>query len=261
MDARGVSSDPCRVNDVLIITGASRGIGAATARLAGRRGYRVCVNYLQDREAAKAVVDSIERAGGTAIAVAADVANEQDVQRLFETCDKTLGTLTGLVNNAGVLEQQMRVDRMDVDRLRRVFATNVFGAFACAREAVRRMSTTNGVGSGGAIVNVSSAASRLGSAGEYVDYAASKGAVDTLTIGLAKEVAEEGIRVNAVRPGFIYTEMHTRGGEPERVDRVKASVPMKRGGTVDEVANAILWLLSKDASFTTGSFIDVAGGR
>ena len=206
------------------------------------------------------MVSSIEAAGGAAIAVAADVAKQADVERLFETCDKSLGTLSGLVNNAAILEQQMRVEAMTGDRLQRVFATNVFGAFACAREAVRRMSTSKG-GRGGTIVNVSSAASRLGSPGEYVDYAASKAAVDTLTVGLAKEVAEEGIRVNAVRPGVIYTEMHASGGEPGRVDRVKAAVPMRRGGTAEEVARAILWLLSNDSSYTTGSFIDVSGGR
>ena len=182
------------------------------------------------------------------------------MSRLFETFDRTFGTLSALVNNAGTLETQTRVEVMTTERLQRVFATNVFGAFGCARQAVRRMSTKQG-GSGGAIVNVSSVASRLGSPGEYVDYAASKAALDTLTIGLAREVAEEGIRVNAVRPGFIYTEMHASGGEPGRVDRVKEFVPMKRGGTPEEVAEAILWLLSDAASFSTGTFIDVAGGR
>ena len=245
---------------VLLITGGSRGIGAATARLAAQRGYSVCVNYRHNRDAAENVVQSVEEMGTRAVAVGADVAVEADVMRLFETCDRALGTVAGLVNNAGILETQMRVDTMDAARLHRIFTTNVIGSFLCAREAVRRMSTRRG-GRGGAIVNVSSGASRLGSPGEYVDYAASKGAIDTLTIGLAREVAEEGIRVNAVRPGFIYTDMHASGGEPNRVDRVKEFVPMRRGGSPDEVARAILWLLSDEASFTTGSFIDVTGGK
>ena len=245
---------------VIVITGASRGIGAATARLAGARGYAVCVNYRTNQAAANAVVADIESAGGEAIAVAADVSAEAQVVDLFKTVDQRLGTLTALVNNAGILEAQMRVDEMDAARLNRIFAANVTACFLCAREAVRRMSSKHG-GSGGAVVNVSSAASRLGSAGEYVDYAASKGAIDTLTIGLAREVAEEGIRVNAVRPGFIYTDIHASGGEPARVDRVKAFVPMKRGGRPEEVAAAILWLLSDEASYATGTFIDLAGGR
>ena len=245
---------------VILITGGSRGIGAAVARLAGQQGYSVCVNYRQNREAAESVVKSISESGARAIAVLADVTVESDVKRLFSTVDDLLGTITSLVNNAGILEKQMRVDSMDATRLHRIFATNVIGPFLCAREAVRRMSTKHG-GNGGAIVNVSSGASRLGSPGEYVDYAASKGAIDTLTIGLAREVAEENIRVNAVRPGFIYTEMHASGGEPNRVDRVKEFVPMKRGGKPEEVANAILWLLSDSASFTTGAFIDVTGGK
>jgi NAD(P)-dependent dehydrogenase (short-subunit alcohol dehydrogenase family) len=248
------------VSRTVLITGGGRGIGAATARLAASRGYAVCVNYLKDAEAANAVVAGIASAGGQAIAVQADVSIEADVVRLFETCDRELGLLNALVNNAGILETQMRVDAMDAARLQRVFATNVTGSFICAREAVRRMSTRHG-GTGGAIVNLSSGAARLGSPGEYVDYAASKGAIDTLTIGLSREVAEEGIRVNAVRAGFIYTDIHASGGEPNRIERVKAMVPMKRGGTADEVANAVLWLLSDEASYTTGAFIDVAGGK
>lgn len=245
---------------VAIVTGGSRGIGAATARLLAARGYAVCVNYVANRAAADTVVAAIRDAGGTAFAVQADVGREADVGRLFGACDAELGRVTALVNNAGTLERQMRVEAMDAARLQRVFTANVVGSFLCAREAVRRMSTARG-GAGGAIVNVSSAASRLGAAGEYVDYAAAKGAIDTFTIGLAQEVAQEGIRVNAVRPGFIYTDIHARGGEPGRVDRVKAFVPMRRGGTANEVARAIAWLLSDDASFTTGAFIDVAGGR
>jgi NAD(P)-dependent dehydrogenase (short-subunit alcohol dehydrogenase family) len=247
-------------DQVLMVTGGSRGIGAATAYLAGQRGFAVCVNYRRDRDAAESVVERIKGTGGSAVAVQADVSVESDVLRLVETCDRLLGRLGGLVNNAGVLERQTRIEGIDAARLQRVFATNVFGAFMCAREAIRRLSTRHG-GAGGAIVNVSSGAARLGSPGEYLDYAASKGALDTLTIGLAQEVAQEGIRVNAVRPGFIYTGMHASGGEPDRVDRVKEFVPMKRGGRVEEVAGAILWLLSAEASFTTGAFIDVTGGK
>ena len=243
-----------------IVTGGSRGIGGATAVMAGGLGFSVAVNYLQDRIAAESVVKTIVDGGGRAVAIQGDVSVEADVLRLFEESDRQLGPLTALVNNAGILETQMRVETMDAGRLQRVFATNVIGSFLCAREAVKRMSTAHG-GRGGAIVNVSSKASQIGSPNEYVDYAASKGALDTLTLGLSKEVAEEGIRVNAVRAGFIYTEIHARGGEPNRVDRVKVFVPMKRGGTADEVARAILWLLSDEASYTTGSFIDVTGGR
>ncbi len=245
---------------VLVITGASRGIGAATALLAAERGYAVCVNYAKRRDAAESVVSQIASNGGKAIAVAADVSVESEVVTMFETVDAELGSLYALVNNAGILETQMRVENMDAARLTRILATNVTGSFLCAREAIRRMSTRRG-GKGGAIVNVSSAASRLGSAGEYVDYAASKGAIDTFTIGLSQEVAAEGIRVNAVRPAFIYTDIHASGGEPGRVDRVKSAIPMKRGGQPEEVAAAILWLLSDEASYVTGSFVDLAGGK
>jgi len=245
---------------IVLVTGGSRGIGAAVARLAALRGYAVCVNYRSRQDAADAVVAAIVAAGGRAIAAQGDIAVEADVVRLFEVCDRSLGPVTALVNNAGVLETQMRVEAMDAARITRVFATNVVGSFLCAREAVRRMSTRHG-GRGGAIVNLSSGAARLGAPGEYVDYAASKGAIDTFTIGLAQEVAQDGIRVNGVRAGYIYTEMHASGGEPNRVDRVKAFVPMRRGGQPDEVAQAVLWLLSDDASFTTGSFVDVTGGR
>jgi NAD(P)-dependent dehydrogenase (short-subunit alcohol dehydrogenase family) len=245
---------------VMLITGASRGIGAATALKAAEQGYAVCINYLHSAELAQQLVRQIEDHGGTAIAVAGDASDESFVTTLFKIVDDEFGTLTALVNNIGVLEQKMRVDQMDMARLNRIFQTNITSHFLCAREAVLRMSTRYG-GQGGAIVNVSSAASRLGSAGEYIDYAASKGAIDTLTIGLSKEVANEGIRVNCVRPGFIYTDIHASGGEPGRVDRIKETLPMQRGGTPEEVANAILWLLSEEASYVTGSFIDVAGGR
>jgi NAD(P)-dependent dehydrogenase (short-subunit alcohol dehydrogenase family) len=248
------------VNDVMVVTGASRGIGAATARLAAARGYAVCVNYLHSEAAANALVAEIEATGRRAIAVAADVAVEADVVAMFRAVDERLGRVTALVNNAGTLERQARVEAIDAARLQRVFATNIMGSFLCAREAIRRMSTRHG-GNGGAIVNMSSAAARIGSAGEYVDYAASKGAIDTFTLGLAREVATEGIRVNAVRPGLIYTDIHASGGEPGRVDRLKHVVPMKRGGHPEEVAAAILWLLSTDASYVTGTTIDVAGGR
>ena len=245
---------------VLLITGASRGIGAATARLAARRGWAVAVNYHRQADAAQAVVDTIRAEGGRAVALAGDVADEAAVLRLFADTEAALGPLSALVNNAGVLAPQMPLAEMDVARWQRMLATNVLGPLLCCREAVRRLSTRRG-GLGGAIVNVSSAAARLGSPGEYVDYAASKGALDTLTLGLAKEVAAEGIRVNGVRPGFIYTDMHADGGEPGRVDRVKAGIPLQRGGQPEEVAAAILWLLSDEASFTTGHMLDVAGGR
>ena len=245
---------------ILLVTGASRCIGAATALLAAERGYAVCVNYLHNRAAAEAVVTRITEAGGHAIAVAADISLEADVLRLYATIDHELGQLTALVNNAGILEQQQRTEAIDAARLQRIFATNVIGSFLCAREAVKRMSRHAG-GNGGGIVNVSSVAARTGSPGEYVDYAASKGAIDSFTRGLAAEVAADGIRVNAVRPGFIHTDMHASGGEPDRIERVKHGVPLQRGGHAEEVAAAILWLLSDEASYTTGTFIDVAGGR
>jgi NAD(P)-dependent dehydrogenase (short-subunit alcohol dehydrogenase family) len=244
----------------MIVTGGGRGIGAATARLASQRGYAVCVNYLRDRASAESLAGELRELGGRALAIAADVGKERDVQRLFDAAQSELGPLTVLVNNAGILERQARLDEMEAARFERVFATNVMGAFLCAREAVRRMSTRHG-GRGGAIVNVSSIAARLGAPDEYIDYAASKGAIDTLTVGLAREVAREGIRVNAVRPGVIRTQIHASGGEPGRVERVKGAVPMQRGGEPEEVARAILWLASQEASYCTGTFVDVSGGR
>jgi len=251
------SSDRPRV---VLVTGGSRGIGAATARLAGQRGYAVCINYVEHRDEAQAIAGDIEGAGGRAIAVRADVSVEEEVVAMFKEVDARLGHLTALVNNAAILDRQARLGAMGSKRLTRVLAVNVLGSFLCAREAIRRMSTVTG-GFGGSIVNVSSVASRLGSPNEYVDYAASKGAIDTFTIGLAREVASEGIRVNAVRPGFVYTDIHALGGEPDRVDRVASTIPMGRGGQPAEVATAILWLLSDEASFTTGAILDVAGGK
>ncbi|MEC9069297.1 MAG: SDR family oxidoreductase, partial [SAR324 cluster bacterium] len=245
---------------VLIVTGGSRGIGAATARIAGRSGYAVCVNFLKNKAAAKQIVDKINADGGHAIAVGADISKEEEVLELFSTVDDSLGKISALVNNAGILESQMRIEDMDEKRLNRVFLTNITGSILCAREAVKRMSIKNG-GNGGTIVNLSSAAARLGSPGEYIDYAASKGAIDTFTRGLAQEVAEDGIRVNAVRPGVIETDIHASGGEPGRVERIKDTIPLKRGGQPEEVAKAIMWLLSSDSSYTTGSLLEVSGGR
>lgn len=244
----------------MLITGGSRGIGAATALGAAARGYRVALSYLGNVAAANEIVQKIQQTGGEAVAIQADVGIEADVLRLFKTVDEKMGTLHVLINNAGMLEKQMRLDEMDVGRWQRVLNANVMGSFLCAREAVLRMSSKLG-GKGGVIVNVSSAASRLGSPNEFIDYAAAKGAVDSMTIGLAKEVATEGIRVNAVRPGLIYTDIHTSAGEPGRVDRAKAGVPMQRGGTAEEVAETILWLASDQSSYVTGTLLDVTGGR
>jgi NAD(P)-dependent dehydrogenase (short-subunit alcohol dehydrogenase family) len=244
----------------LVVTGASRGIGAAVAQLAAARGFRICVNYHRQQEAAEQIVNAIRQQGGAAVAIQANVSDEAAVVRLFESATQELGPISALVNNAGTVERQSRLENFDLARLQRIFAINVFGSFLCAREAVLRMSTKHG-GHGGSIVNVSSGAARFGSPNEYIDYAATKGAIDTFTLGLAKEVAEENIRVNAVRPGFIYTDIHAAGGEPNRIERVKIQVPMQRGGRPEEVANAILWLLSEEASYVTGSILDVTGGR
>ncbi|MER8693572.1 SDR family oxidoreductase [Mesorhizobium opportunistum] len=245
---------------VLLVTGGSRGIGAAICRLGSRAGYRVAVNYATNRNAADALVAEIRAAGGEAFPVKGNVGVESDVVAMFGAVDRAYGRLDAFVNNAGIVDLKARVDEMYVARLERMMRVNVVGAFLCAREAVKRMSTRHG-GSGGAIVNVSSAAATLGSPGEYVDYAASKGAVDTLTIGLAREVALEGIRVNAVRPGIIDTEIHASGGQPDRVERFRDMLPMKRAGTADEVAHAVLYLLSDAASYTTGAILNVSGGR
>jgi len=244
---------------VLLVTGSSRGIGAATALLAAKRGYAVCVNYVNDQQAAFKVRDEILSLGAQCIAVRGDVSNEQQVKEVFATIDSQLGAITHLVNNVGILKQKMPMIDMDGERFQQVLLTNVMSHFYCSREAIKRMALSRG-GAGGAIVNVSSGASRSGSPFEYVDYAASKGAVDTFTVGLSKEVAADGIRVNCVRPGGIYTDIHADGGEAERVERIAKNFPMKRGGTPEEVANAILWLLSDEASFVTGSFTDLCGG-
>jgi NAD(P)-dependent dehydrogenase (short-subunit alcohol dehydrogenase family) len=245
------------MSKVMIVTGGGRGIGAATALLAAQRGYSVAVNYLGNREAAERVVEKI---GKNAIAVAGDVASESDVMRLFKTVDEKLGRVNALVNNAGIVDLRSRVEEMSAARIQRMLAVNVTGSFLCAREAVKRMSTRHG-GNGGAIVNVSSVAARLGGAGDYVDYAASKGAIDTFTVGLAKEVGGEGIRVNAVRPGVIRTEIHAASGDPGRVDRIASSTPLMRPGEAGEIARTILWLASDEASYITGALLDVSGGR
>ena len=245
---------------VVLVTGSSRGIGAATAMRLAADGYDVCINYFKDGEAAAAVVANVKGVGANAIAVKADVAKEKDVIELFRQIDCQLGPLTSLVNNAGILLKQTRIEDMTAERINRIITTNITSYFLCSREAIKRMSCKHG-GGGGVIVNVSSAASRLGSGGEYVDYAASKGAIDTMTRGMAVELADDGIRVNCVRPGFIHTDMHKDGGEPDRIERLKSQLPLRRGGSVDEVAAAIAWLLSDESSYSTGSFIDVSGGR
>jgi NAD(P)-dependent dehydrogenase (short-subunit alcohol dehydrogenase family) len=245
---------------VVLITGASRGIGAATALLAARAGYAVAVNYAANSLAADEVVRQIRQSGGNAITVQADVADEAQVLAMFEKVDAKLGRLTALVNNAGVVDQTSRVDAMSMARFRRMFEINVYGSFVCAREAVRRMSTRHG-GTGGTIVNLSSVAARLGAPGQYVDYAAAKGAIDSFTVGLAKEVATESIRVNAVRPGIIDTDIHASGGLPNRAREMAPQVPMQRPGSAEEVARSILWLMSPESSYTTGTVLDVTGGR
>jgi len=245
---------------ILLVTGGARGIGAAIVRLAAKAGYAVAINYLHAANEAHALAQSIQQQGGLALAIQADVSNEGDVVKMFKEVDQHLGAITALVNNAGIVYQKARVSEMHLDRLQKMFATNVFGSFLCSREAVLRMSTQSG-GHGGVIVNISSIASRLGSPGQYVDYAASKAAIDTLTTGLAKEVAGEGIRVNAISPGIIDTEIHASGGEPDRVKEVGPMIPIGRAGTAEEVANAVLWVLSDQASYVTGACIDVSGGR
>jgi len=244
----------------MVITGASRGIGAAVAVLAAKHGFAVVINYHKNEIAAEIVVKEITDIGGKAVAVQADISKEEDILRLFSETDRLFGNLHSLINNAGILEQQMRLEEMDISRLNRIFATNITGQIVCAREAIKRMSIKYG-GNGGTIVNVSSLAARTGAPNEYLDYAVSKGAIDTFTIGLSKEVANEGIRVNGVRPAFIYTDIHADGGESGRVERIKESIPMKRGGTSQEVAEAILWLASEKSSFSTGTFIDITGGK
>lgn len=248
------------MDKVIVITGASRGIGAATARLAARAGYRICINYLSDDEAAQQVLAEVRELGAEAIAVKADVSVEDEIIQLFLRVDAELGPVTALVNNAGTIGHQSRVEEVSEFRLLKLMKTNVVGPILCAKHALQRMSTRHG-GQGGSIVNVSSVAARLGSPNEYVDYAASKGALDTFTVGLAKEVAGEGVRVNAVRPGYIFTDFHALSGDPQRVSKLEPGIPMGRGGQAEEVAEAIIWLLSDQASYSTGSFLDLGGGR
>jgi NAD(P)-dependent dehydrogenase (short-subunit alcohol dehydrogenase family) len=245
---------------VLLVTGGSRGIGAATCRLGAKAGYRIAINYGSNQAAAEALVAEIEAGGGDAFAVRGDVGVEADILAIFDAVDRSYGRLDGFVNNAAIVDAKTRVDEMSAARLERIMRINVVGSILCAREAVRRMSTRHG-GSGGAIVNVSSAAAVLGAPDQYVDYAASKGAIDTFTVGLAREVATEGVRVNAVRPGIIDTDLHASGGQPDRVALVQDTLPMKRAGTADEVAAAIVYLLSDAASYTTGAILNVSGGR
>ncbi|WP_445359298.1 SDR family oxidoreductase [Microbulbifer sp. ANSA005] len=245
---------------VALITGGNRGIGAATAKLLAHRGYQIAISYRQRKQQAEELIVELRSFGVLAIAVRADISSEKDIVQLFNTVDEQLGPISCLVNNAAIIKPQMRVETMDAERINEILLTNITGTLLCCREAIKRMSIKNG-GTGGTIVNISSAASRSGSPNEYIDYAASKGAIDTLTIGLSQEVADEGIRVNGVRPGFIYTEMHADGGEADRIERVKSAIPLKRGGRAEEVAKAVAWLLGDESTFTTGSFIDVAGGK
>lgn len=254
------TQDPSAQAPVILITGASRGVGAATARLAAAQGYDVAISFVANESAAQAVVADVQALGRKALAVRADSADPVQVAELFAAIDRYFGRIDVLVNNAAVLAPQSRLEDLGYERMQRIFAVNSIGPILCAQQAARRMAYRHN-GRGGSVVNISSAAARLGSPGEYVDYAASKGALETFTTGFAKEVAREGIRVNCIRPGHIYTDMHASGGEPGRVDRVKDSIPMGRGGQPEEVARAILWLASAEASFITGTFLDVTGGK